>query len=472
MFINFLAIGGVFDWFWDFLYGISKSIFRIIDGLMECANMLCGVDPITVHDEKVDILQYLLSDNSVMYAFDTAVIIGLVLVGAFSVFGIIKSMVTEKSATPWQIFTKVFKTLLTFLFVPICMSVFVYFSTQIMSTLYQSILGPNNLTIGRFLVGAFSQDALKSGTSKNFYLIDGFNYTSTSQMRSYIELSDFDYIFSWIAGLCILFTLGQTLLVFVDRAISIVLLFIVAPISISTTVIDDGSRFKLWRDQVLVKFITGFGCIIGINIYILVISLMTSDAVVFFPDRSDFLNNLMKIAFILGGAVSMQRIMALVGNLVSSGAGSNELRDNALANAGFKSAVGSAVGLAGKALSTPFRAARRAKNFYRDSKEYGVGAALGSALGVKTDRDYGGMQSKTEQKRSEESRKKKEAEKSQRNTEFANKIGEKVANAISGNSGGGGNNKDLAQKKNEPNGLIMASISGASVNKNDDKKKK
>jgi hypothetical protein len=50
----------------------------------------------------------------------------------------------------------------------------------------------------------------------------------------------------------------------------------------------------------------------------------------FFPSPDDsFLNLLMKLLIIGGGALTMQKSMALIGNLVSSGAGSNELRDNA-----------------------------------------------------------------------------------------------------------------------------------------------
>ena len=55
----------------------------------------------------------------------------------------------------------------------------------------------------------------------------------------------------------------------------------------------------------------------------------------------------MKLLIIGGGALTMQKSMALVGNLVSSGAGSNELRDNAFSMGGLARMTS---GLAGKAL--------------------------------------------------------------------------------------------------------------------------
>ena len=34
----------MFGWFYEFLYGISKTIFKVIDGLILCANKLCGIE--------------------------------------------------------------------------------------------------------------------------------------------------------------------------------------------------------------------------------------------------------------------------------------------------------------------------------------------------------------------------------------------------------------------------------------------
>ena len=153
------------------------------------------------------------------------------------------------------------------------------------------------------------------------------------------------------------------------------MLFLLSPISLSTAVIDDGARFKLWRDQFLTKFLTGYGCIIAINIYALIIGAISNDGLKFFDNS--ILNNFMKIVIIVGGGISMQRMMALVGNLINAGAGSNELRDAAIAGQSFR-----------RAMFAPFGATRSAINFVRDAKNTGLGTTIGRALGFKTSRDY------------------------------------------------------------------------------------
>ena len=375
-------MSSLFSWVWDLLYAISKSMYAIIDNLLACANMLCGIEPIQYQGVEMDFLSFLMRNSAISLAFVGAVIVGVVLVVIFGVASIIRTMVSEKTdKTPAQIFVAVGKTMLTFLFIPAELTVLIVFTNIIMQVMYQSTLG-NSKGLGSFLAGAFGQNALKGGVSPDFYLDPSFDYTSTSNMKNYVHLDDYDYFFSWIACLAILFSLGPTLLMFVDRAISIIVLFIVAPISLSTSVLDDGARFKLWRDQFLVKFLTGYGAIIGINIYALIVAAICNDGLVFFDNT--ILNNMMKILIVVGGGVSLNRIMALIGNIVSQGAGSNELRDSAIAANSFKNAAMGGM----RAAFMPFKATRGAINFARDVKNTGLGTTLGRRLGFKTDRDY------------------------------------------------------------------------------------
>ena len=100
---------------------------------------------------------------------------------------------------------------------------------------------------------------------------------------------------------------------------------------------DDGSHFKLWRDQVLVKFFSSYGMIIALNIFIMLTSLVIDPNLHFFEDS--FLNFCIKVLVILGSALGLNRSMGLVGNLISSGAGSNEFREAAATRGAFMNAL-------------------------------------------------------------------------------------------------------------------------------------
>ena len=444
-------------------------MYRIIDFLMSCANMLCGIEPMRYQGVETDFLSFLLNNRNISFGFVAAVLIAVVLTILFGVAALIRAIVSEKSdMTPAQVLVKVGKTLLTFLFIPICLSVLVYFTNVLMQTLYSATLGGSPDGIGRFLAGAFGQDALKSGVPEDFYLSESFNYTSTSNVRGYLDLTDYDYFFSWIGSICILLSMGMTLLAFIDRAISIVVLFIFSPISLSTAVIDDGAHFKLWRDQFFVKFLTAYGCIIAINVYALVITAISSKGLVFF--ENNLLNNFMKILIIVGGSVSMQRIMALIGNLISAGAGSNELRDTAIAGAAMRGALGGAA----RVLTSPFRATRSAANFVRDSRQFGIGSTIGQRLGFRTKRDYGVM-SNAQMAQSKDLMREREKLRRQSNASFfggkssVQKVLEGAKND-KGKEGAGGNAAKVSAKKDNP---IVNNAINNSLNKGkDDKNKK
>ena len=316
----------MFDWFWEFLYGITKSLLRLIDGLISCTNKLCGIEPVNIDGTDTDLISYLLRSDTLSNGFRIAAVIGFIVLIFFTIARIIMVIVKEKpDVSPGQVAMKAFKTLLLFFFVPVIMLTTVWALNTLMGVLYEATRNDAG-SIGSFLFRAFSQDAEITNQTAYDAIVSGeHSYMDTDFVWQAINLKDFDFIFSWITGLVLLFTLSIALIQFVDRAISIGVLFFVSPFSIASNVLDDGGRFKLWREQVLLKFMSGYGIILYLNVYCLFISLITPADVVFF--ENGFINGLFKLLVIIGGGYAMQKSSALIGNLLSAGAGSRELME-------------------------------------------------------------------------------------------------------------------------------------------------
>lgn len=373
----------MFDWFWDFLYSISKNIYRIIDGLMQVANMMCGIDPITINSEETDLISYLFNSSNIQFAFRACAIIGFILIILLSIVAIIRTAVKEKiEETPGQICVKAFKAVITFMFVPFLMIVIVNLLNVFMIALYKATLS-GNTTLGDFMFVSFAQDSDYQAANQ---LVSQFPnqqiWLNTDTVKTYIDVTEYNYFFSWLAGISILINIAWSLLLFVDRAISLVILYILSPLSIASTVIDGGARFKMWRDQTLTKFAVGYGTIIGLNVYLLVINAVIG--VTFFSNQ--WLNMLVKILFIVGGALSMKKAMALVGNLVTQGGGSQELREQAMGRGGLMKSL---TGFGSGALSTGFGAAKALMHPASTAKN--VGSAIANKFG------FGGNSGPSEQ---------------------------------------------------------------------------
>ncbi len=338
----------MFDWFWEFLYGITKSLLRLIDGLISCANKLCGIETVNIAGTETDLVTYMLRSDIISNGFKIAAVLGFIVLIFFTIARIIMVVTKEKpDMSPAQVAVKAFKTLLLFLFVPLIMLTLVWSLNTLMGVVYAATRNGTQ-GLGNFLFGAFSQDAHVENQYLYERIVSGAeSYMDTDLVSSAIKLKDFDFLFSWITGLVLLFTLANALVQFVDRAISVGVLFVVSPFSVASSVLDDGNRFKLWREQLLVKFISGYGIILYLNVYCLLVSIITPSSVVFF--ESGFLNGIFKLLIIIGGAFAMQKSAALIGNLIGSGAGSREHMDSALTRLGM-GAVGGGFKLLGKGL--------------------------------------------------------------------------------------------------------------------------
>lgn len=363
----------MFDWFYEFLLSISITLFRLIDGLISCANKLCGIETVNFNGKETDFLSYLLFSDEVGFAFRVAAVLATILLVIFTIFMIIRSIVKDKAeGTPAQIAVKSFKTLLMFFLVPAVIIAFMAIGNVFVDALYRATM-QNASSPGAFLFSALAEDGGMPSEIAEQFRNNELDYRDIDVVSQKMEIDNFPFIFSWLAGGIVLFGIGSAMLIFVDRVISLVILYIVSPISISSSVLDDGARFKLWRDQFLSKFIMGYGMILAVNIYALVCGLVMDPKFTFFADSS-FLNLLMKLLIIGGGAFTMQKSMALIGNLVSQGAGSNELRDNFSA--------GSLARMAKGIVGTPFTPLRSIVNDALAMKSRDIGSNWLSKVGL------------------------------------------------------------------------------------------
>lgn len=452
----------MFNWFWKFLYSISKTLFELIDGLMSCANKLCGIESVSYGGEETDFLYYLFKSDAVWDAFRVAALLGMIVLVMFTIFAILRSIVKDKpEGTPAQIVVKAFKSFLMFLFVPAVMIAVMWLGNEFMQALYKATTGGSR-DLGDFLFLSFARNGLsEEGISYFSNKINSGAYKSTATVMKYMDLSDFEFIFSWLVGAVILVSLATSMLLFVERVISIIVLYIVAPFSISTSVLDDGAHFKLWRDQIMVKFLMGYGAIIALNVYAMICGLVVNENLVFFED-STFLNFLMKVLLIGGGAVALKKSMALIGNLVQAGAGSNELRDNELAMGSLRRGISGFGGAL--ATATGISAAKGIVGSAMDSKKRDLGERLLTKMGMSIhDNRARENPGSTSQDGDSDSR-------NDNRPSFGGSSGENnVKNAISGGGNSGGtaaDNKQNEQPKSVGNSMVNNAISGGGKSSN------
>ena len=182
-------------------------------------------------------------------------------------------------------------------------------------------------------------DAFRTCSLEGYLLgTNKFSYYDTNLVSQYFDLSEFNFFLGLVGSLSVLILLALTLLAFVERVISLALLFVIAPLPMSISPLDDGERFKMWREQTINKFLIAYGGLLALNIFSLLLPMIAN--VNFFSAGgiiNDLANGIARLLFIIGGAFACNRGMVLIGNLVSRGAGSQDLMDQSHLSSGMAS---------------------------------------------------------------------------------------------------------------------------------------
>ena len=353
----------MFNWFWEFLYGLIKVPLFCIDIIMMVARKLCGIDPVQIEKEvngqivteDVDLLTYFMQGKTILNAFGYVCLFAFILLFLFTVFRIIRDQVTfYDKKSPVRICIDSAKIILLFLLVPAIMIAGTLFVSTLLRGIYEATAnGSRNSGLGGSMFVIFAEEAYIGDPEDKLNILESFrtcsledylsgkseySYYDTNIVSHYFKLSKFNFFLGLVGSISVLVLLALTLLSFVERIISLVLLFIIAPLPMSAAPLDDGERFKMWREQTINKFITAYGGLLALNVFSLMLPMISN--INFFSTSGwggNLVNGIARLLFVIGGAFACRRGMVLIGNLVSRGAGSQDLMDQSHLSGGMAS---------------------------------------------------------------------------------------------------------------------------------------
>ena len=140
-------------------------------------------------------------------------------------------------------------------------------------------------------------------TIERMFLTGELDYTDIGVVKQYYDLSEMNYVIGLLGGLVMLVIFAISSFTFIQRIFDIILLYIVSPISISTLPLDQGNRFKVWKDMMISKILSAYGIILVMNLFFLIIPQVNK--MQFF--ESNFENSVVHILFLIGGAFAVTK---------------------------------------------------------------------------------------------------------------------------------------------------------------------
>ena len=154
----------MFDFIPEMLYFITKTILMLIDGFISVANVLCGIEPIRVEGEETNFLEYILFSEQISFAIKTAMLLGFIIIIFATIFQMLKNLSKEGAeGSPLKVCLKALKSLMMFIFVPLCMFLLVWIGNEFALAMYKATAN-GGTTLGAYLFTVVGElDGLQNG---------------------------------------------------------------------------------------------------------------------------------------------------------------------------------------------------------------------------------------------------------------------------------------------------------------------
>ncbi len=142
-------------------------------------------------------------------------------------------------------------------------------------------------------------------TIRKGYISGEKSYNDLDQVRKDFNLWKMDYLIGYIACIVFLIVMAICIFTFIVRLFNLLLLYITAPLFVASMPMDDGSKWQSWTQAFIIQLFSGFGIIIAMRLYLIIIPVIVSSDLVFFAGSgadSALLNHMAQLLMILGGA--------------------------------------------------------------------------------------------------------------------------------------------------------------------------
>lgn len=318
---------GLLELICSLFYGMFSGICLLIDFIKTIFYKLCGIETVEIEGEQGDLLSNLLESDIIKRVFLTIFIIGFILLIVFTILAIIKSNYQEKQN--WKtVLSKTGQAFIIMLLIPFTVIIGVMLTNTIMSSINQAMnVYPSSGqgTIGGQFLITIGHDAYKGlidqSTAEAMFVSGELNYAKLSVVKQYYDITELNYVIGLLGSLVMLIMFVISAITFVQRIFDIVLLYIISPVSISTIPLDEGNRFKVWKDMLISKILSAYGIILVMNLFFLIIPQVYQ---IKFFDNS-FQNGVVYILFLIGGSFAVTKASRVISQLTGAPATGGEM---------------------------------------------------------------------------------------------------------------------------------------------------
>lgn len=183
---------------------------------------------------------------------------------------------------------------------------------------------------------------------KKHYHKTSFDKYTMELVYYYYDMMNYNYLIGYFASYTIIMLLLNLMIGVIQRIFDLTILFIVSPAFIATMPLDEGQRFKKWKDTFISKTLGLYGPIIGINLAFTILTLVQR-IYIFDPSGgglNGLFNSLMQCIFVIVAILCVKDFGKLLNTII----GGDDITNNKAADVSKIAQKAAAVGTRAAAL--------------------------------------------------------------------------------------------------------------------------
>ncbi len=296
----------------NFLLKIWIIFLKLIGFLEQIFNVFSGVSNIRVQNGDVSVsismLEYFFRLNEVQTAFMAITAIAVVLAFVTTSISVAKSisdMTFENKRPLSAVLKQAAKAAINFMLIPFtCLFVLQMASkvTAVFNTTFNYEM--ENQGISDVLFITVARPEAKTQNAVKDFGVNG-KYQDAEGVKKNFNIKEFNYIQAYVSSILMALIMLCSILFFIQRLIMVILLYLVSPFFVSMIPLDDGAKFKEWRNMFVAYMASAFGPILCMRIYFMLVPMAVSGGITYPVNGT--VEACIHLLFILGGAFAVYK---------------------------------------------------------------------------------------------------------------------------------------------------------------------
>ncbi len=382
--------------FYKALLYLTLGVLRLVNKIFEIFGYLAGIKPVQFGDSGSEtfLTEVFLSNSKIVKVFGYICLIGVMVGAIFTMVSLLKSMINTKKSQS-KIFTQYFVSVISMVAVFSIVLVGIKAVSMVLEMIsFAFNEGNSGLDIGTRIVNSLLYagnsnlgdtaltTSINEGTiASQIEIIIGKFGTNTwglpkiypMEIEGIIYFKAFPYFIGLLSAGVLCFVSFQAVLQLTVRLYDMIFLMLVMPLPLAAFPLDDGARFKLWKEAMISKMLLAFGVIFAVNIYIIMIGMINKLKL---PVSDKTIEGIFKVLLIVCGGFTISAGQLLFARIMGTDAAENRQMAHNFRTA--MGGIGTTFGLAKGAFGAVFGKKSKGNPLAAALAAAGIGGAGGA----------------------------------------------------------------------------------------------